>query len=729
MCIRCFSFSSLALIAALFLVSDAEKAFALRPPLFSETGGHYQPHPIPSAPDAPTGSNYIATVAQPWYLRHWLEPFKTSGEAHAPWKDDALRLLQEETFGLAYGWRTAMNDIRCQTPPLIERGCMYPVIRWMYAMHLESQKKNGEALKVLDKLNQDMSAETNWPSPLRALAVYGVMQLSSNATTEANLVDALVTTLSDGSFKTNETRVVWEFLKRCDMDRNPKLLERLSAPTPPPVDHWFALMMRARQAFDRAWTARGGGYAYTVSDEGWDGYRKGIKEASELLTRAWMLHPENPDAAVLMIDCSRGVPDECRRWFDRAVAAQMDALDAYSSYRFTLRPRWGGSLPAMEAFAEECLNTKRFDTRVPLQYVVGLYNVADEMGEEWQAVFQKQGVYEQCQTILSNDLACTFGANWIGRRYDCTALAYTAYAAGDYDAAWKAHAGLRNPAGQYGFDKRIRPPSPFNHVAISLISAMNGPNKTAMRAADRLARTRPPDEALAAFRTLSDGNRLTEEERDGVCYWNVELGKRRACANGETFSLLQPPMTHFPGGPWISYYNSWQSSNLTLRTESKNGLMALAIVLPRNIRYELTFAPIRPNETAPCHFGFALDSKPDTTLEGPVLWLARGNGAWSAQWMRRFGPDARRSRPLSDVTRLNLEGVPEIRLVLTVKDNRVTALINGKTIAENLDLSGAFYDTLESGRLPYLFGSNVVLSDWRMTCEKDSSQVRFKSSE
>lgn len=714
--VRPYFFSHLAAAAVLVFVLGSARALAIRDASSAGASMPDQSKPIPSGPDAPTGSNYVVTVAQPWYLRHWVEPFERSAEAHAPWKNDALRLLREETFGLACGWQTALDDIRRQTPPLIEQGCTYPAIRWMYAMHLQSQKKKGEALTLLVKLDRDMASETNWPSPLRALAAYGVMQAVSNETTEAKLVDALVATLSDGSFKTNETRVAWEFLERCAMNNNPKLLARLSAPTPPPADPWFALMMRARQAFDRAWDARGGGYANTVTEEGWDGYRKGIQEASELLNQAWTLHPEIPDAAVLMIDCSRGDPKGCRFWFDRAVAAQMDALDAYSSYRFTLRPRWGGSLQDMEAFAEECLNTKRFDTHVPLQYVVGLYNIADEREEEWQQVFQKPGVYEQCRTVLTNNLARTFNANWIGRRYDYTALAYTAYAVGDYDAAWQARACLRNPAGQYGFDKRIRPPSPFNHVAITLISAMNGPNKAAMRAADLLARTRPLDEALAAFRPLAADKRLTEEERDGVCYWNIELAKRRACACGDTFSMLQPPLTRFPGGPWISYYNSWRSSNLTFRTESKNGLMASTITLPRNIRHELTVAPIRPNEPSPCHFGFALDSKPDTTVEGPVLWLSRDKGTWNVQWMRRFGPDARRIHPLSEVRRLNLAGASDIHLTLAVKNNQVTATINGERICDNLDFSKSFYDSLGSGRLPYLFGSNVVLTDWRVGC-------------
>lgn len=682
--------------------------------LLDEAAPCYQPQPIPCGPDAMTGSNYLVAVAQPFYLRHWLEPFLASSEAQAPWKDDAVRLLKEESFGLAHGWRGAMADIRAQTPPLIDKGCAYPALRWMYAMHLEKQNRKDEALKLMAGLNAEATTNAAWPSPLRALAAYGVMRMASNETSEAHLIDALFTTLTDGSFKTNETRVAWDFFEVCGMQKNPQLLARLLEADGTRIDPWFALMMRGQRAYDQAWEARGGGYADTVTEEGWAGFRDAMKEAHGLLTRAWELHPEFPDAAVLMIDCVRGDRSACRKWFDRAVAAQLDALPAYSSYRFTLRPRWGGSLREMEAFAEECLNTRRFDTKVPLQYVSCLFNMADEAKDDWQALFQKPGVYDNCKMILESDLARTFGTNSVGNNYYNTALAYTAYAAGDYDTAWRARAKLRNPDGRYGFDRRVRPPPPFHDIAITLISGMNGPNQAAMRQADRLARNGNAGAALAALETLAESKKLTGDEADAAAYWEVELGKRLACEKGEWFSLIRPRSTRFLDGPWISYNNSWRFSNQTFRTESKNGLLGATVAMPREVEYELTFRPIQADAQSPCHFGFALDSKPGTTVEGPVLWLAREKGAWTSCWMRRFGPDARSSRALSEVTPLKLGATDAIHVAVASRNDRVTAVVNGQTVCDKLDFSDLFYDRLRSGRLPYLFGSSVILTEWRM---------------
>lgn len=674
----------------------------------------YQPQPIPCGPDAMTGSNYLVTVAQPFYLRHWVEPFLASPEAQAPWRDEAVRLLREESFGLAHGWRGAMADIRAQTPPLIDQGCVYPALRWMHAMHLEKQNKKGEALKLMAGLNAEATTNAAWPSPLRALAAYGVMRMASNDTSEARLVDALFATLTDGSFKTNETRVAWDFFEVCGMQKNARLLDRLLAAGSDRVDPWFALMMRGQRAYDQAWEARGSGYADTVTEDGWAGFQGSMEEAHGFLTRAWKLHPEFPGAAALMIDCVRGDRSACRMWFDRAVAAQLDAIPAYSAYRFTLRPRWGGSLRALEAFAEECLNTRRFDTEVPLQYVSGLFNMAEEAKEDWQALFQKPGVYDTCKMILERDLGRTFGTNWVGQKYYNTALAYTAYAAGDYDTAWRAHAKLRNPDGRYGFDRRIRPPPPFHIIAITLISGMNGPNRAAMRQADRLARGGQAQAALAIFEALAESKKLTGEEADATAYWEVELGQRLACEKGEWFSLIRPRSTRFLDGPWISYNNSWQFSNQTFRTESKNGLLGATVALPREIEYEIAFSPIRADAQSPCHFGFALDSKPGTTVEGPVLWLAREKGAWTSCWVRRFGPDARTSQALSEVMPLKLGATNLVRVTVASRNDRVTAVVNGQTVCDGLDFSDIFYDPLRSGRLPYLFGSNVILAEWRM---------------
>jgi hypothetical protein len=263
------------------------------------------------------------------------------------------------------------------------------------------------------------------------------------------------------------------------------------------------------------------------------------------------------------------------------------------------------------------------------------------------------------------------------------------------------------------YDKGLRPPPPFHDIAMTMISGMNGPNKAVMRAADRLAREGREEQALASFTALAESRKLADDEIDALAYWVTELGKRRACASNEWFSLIQTHTTPFLDGPWISYNNSWRFSNQTWRTDSKNGLLGSTVALPREVAYELTFAPLDPDPQAPCHFGFALDSKPGTTVEGPVLWLSRDKGQWSSAWVRRFGSDARSSRPLSAVQTLAGGATNAFHLSITSQGDKVTAAVNGETLCSQLDFSEVFYDRLRSGRLPYLFGSKVALTEWK----------------
>ncbi len=49
--------------------------------------------------------------------------------------------------------------------------------------------------------------------------------------------------------------------------------------------------------------ARGGGYANTVTKEGWQGFSEHLAQARSDLTDAWNLHPDFPLAPCRMIYC------------------------------------------------------------------------------------------------------------------------------------------------------------------------------------------------------------------------------------------------------------------------------------------------------------------------------------------------------------------------------------------------------------------------------------------
>src|SRR5262249_4269138 len=146
-----------------------------------------------------------------------------------------------------------------------------------------------------------------------------------------------------------------------------------------------------------AWQARGGGWASTVTPQGWAGFKEHLEKAAQHFSEAYKLGPQYPEAAAEMITVAMagGAPDgeTPRLWFDRAVKAQLDYLKAYQNYLFSLMPRWGGTHEQMYMFGRECLQTNRFDTFVPYEMLSAFESIYSDIGGDFD-LFKSPGVYE-----------------------------------------------------------------------------------------------------------------------------------------------------------------------------------------------------------------------------------------------------------------------------------------------------------------------------------------------
>lgn len=133
---------------------------------------------------------------------------------------------------------------------------------------------------------------------------------------------------------------------------------------------------------DAAWEARGSGYADTVTEDGWKGFKEHLAKASRHFAAAWKANPDVPFAAERMIGITMGGAGidgiDVREWFDRATAACFDYQPAYDALLWAYRPRWGGSHALMIAFGKACANTRRYDTAVPTR----LYKAVGAVGSE-----------------------------------------------------------------------------------------------------------------------------------------------------------------------------------------------------------------------------------------------------------------------------------------------------------------------------------------------------------
>ena len=205
-----------------------------------------------------------------------------------------------------------------------------------------------------------------------------------------------------------------------------------------PNYQWLALVLDGERHINEAWRARGGGYANTVSKEGWQGFKDNLAEARVALMQAWKLQPGFPLAPCRMIYVSLGDSgiDEMRVWFDRTVAAQIDCPQAWSDLRWGLRPRWYGSEAAILALGRTAIHTGRFDTDVPRKFFDCVSDVESERDlPPGRHIYGRADLWPEFQKLYQGYINASLQSHWPYVDGWRTSYAAVAYFAGKYDVA------------------------------------------------------------------------------------------------------------------------------------------------------------------------------------------------------------------------------------------------------------------------------------------------------
>ncbi len=123
------------------------------------------------------------------------------------------------------------------------------------------------------------------------------------------------------------------------------------------------LLIKGNFYINYAWEARGGGWANTVTPQGWRDFAARLATAEEALTRAWELDPTNAGPPTKMLTVALGEDkdrDEMEKWFQRAMDANPDNYDACTSKLYYLEPKWHGSPEAMLEFGHQCFDSQNW---------------------------------------------------------------------------------------------------------------------------------------------------------------------------------------------------------------------------------------------------------------------------------------------------------------------------------------------------------------------------------
>lgn len=368
-----------------------------------------------------------------------IDAYQEFGHRSPAWDEQVSELLDEFLITTTDppekpDWR----HMAVAAKAILDKGCRDPLILYICGKGI-SDTDELAAIPYLQK-STEMFAASKYPKFRSRFAPYRLSQCLADTRQNVNI--AAVRTLAlqwtadalnDGSLEANEEPLYLESLFKQNNfyeSLTPELLGLMKAGKC--EDHYAYQVLLGIHEINLAWQARGNGYANTVTQQGWKDFSAHMKNAETILTAAWKAHPDYPQAPSRMINVAMGSQNgDVRLWFDRTVAAQFDFIFAYDNYEFTLTPRWGGSHEAMYQFAEQCLQTKRYDTMVPAFYLSTLWNIERDGDTKTQAYWSKPGVYENLKMMFAGyeQENNPYNINWFRSVHAATAWRYKDYRA------------------------------------------------------------------------------------------------------------------------------------------------------------------------------------------------------------------------------------------------------------------------------------------------------------
>lgn len=524
-----------------------------------------------------------------------------------------------------------LKELEVQGRALIALGCDDPLVVYGLAVALDNQDKRQEVRPLLQKVLDDLPT-SRYPinrltgAANRMLKFYDRTNEQERAAyerCEQMLLDATLASISVADFRGTDRRAVLSadgaMIDARPMPTRKRFCEKAKAVG---ADAWLLNMIEGRYHIDAAWTARGHGYADTVTEEGWAGFARHLEQARACFTKAWELEPTYPEAAAEMITVAMGEPagkgQSLRTWFDRAVTAQFDYQPAYTKYLWAIWPRWHGSHAKMLAFGRECAATRRYDTRVPYVLIDCVEAIAEEVGESGGSgaarAWRRPGVYPAAAEVLQGYAA---HPSEPARRgwYQSYNIGIAAHAK-RYDEA----AGLLEQAKGSLVWSAVDQTRWIAPRLRHQIRAMAGPQGATLRAAETAAEARTYDPAVKAY----DAALLSLAPDDPSLPWVqnrlAELRLLKAFETGEWVDL-QPGKDLFG---WYSVTGQWS-------VDEQGSLVGTA--LPNGVNL-ICGAEFKPRYEMTGKLEFASRGKVPDPAAGPILRYAR-DGDSHGMWLRR----------------------------------------------------------------------------------------------
>lgn len=319
-------------------------------------------------------------------------------------------------------------DIYKRAEAAVDAGCDDPILLYVFSRssvgsnypgEAESIRRIGVAAKAL--------AASGYPVVRRAVALnyagnYALFADTPPPTARDDArrdYDAALALLPERA-RTDERTVFWEqnwFHTLQELIRGyrklgvaaPAAYERIDAVLAKlPELKVLRLQIRGEFWFTYGWEARTTAFAPNVPQGGFETLEKRIAIARTALNDAWQLRPDDGLAPTYLLDIEKTVGDGDRRtmelWFDRAMKADGNNVNACRTKLDWLDPNWHGTAEEMLAFGRTCGATKNWRSGITLLCAEAHLRYANMLGKDQPKYLGKPEVWREVKSIYDEYL-------------------------------------------------------------------------------------------------------------------------------------------------------------------------------------------------------------------------------------------------------------------------------------------------------------------------------------
>lgn len=348
-----------------------------------------------------------------------VDEYKAHAFKNPEWDDQAVDFLEKVTKKLSGKGGMSYRKMAEQGEALVELGCNDPMVLNYYALGLNKIHRDRDARKIIAQSIEGLKNSQYPPNQMMFASLRMIIVLmelkDKDAMPEYRDMNtrAIMDVLVSGIYLPGEERVMYRHVEHSLKTMYTQFMEPMlkvadQLETLENADPWTRDMLLGYFHIKRAWNLRSGKKAKDVSPAGWEGFRTHLARAYTHLNAAHHRKPMYPEAATMLITVAMGggTPgnENPSYWFEKAVNAQLDHVDAYKRLLYALLPKWGGSYDQIMTHAQAWLDTGRFDTEVPYQYLEAVRKICRDRND--YRLLRRPGVYEgleqMCKGYMEN---------------------------------------------------------------------------------------------------------------------------------------------------------------------------------------------------------------------------------------------------------------------------------------------------------------------------------------